>query len=89
MISILRLATAIPVMLLVTSAAAFVLSRREMLFRTPIIFYFFVTMFFSGGLIPLYLTIKSVGLYNSFLVYVILTIALGAVSFAFIAFRRR
>lgn len=71
MISVLRLATAVPGMLLVTSAAAFVLSRREMMFRTPIIIYFFITMFFSGGLIPYYLTIRTVGLYDTFWVYVI------------------
>ena len=74
LISVLRLATAVPAMLLVTSAAAFVLSRKEMLFRTPIIIYFFITMFYGGGLIPFYLTVKAVGLYNSFLVYVIPTI---------------
>ena len=71
LISVLRLATAVPAMLLVTSATAFVLTRKEMLFRTPIILYFFFTMFYGGGLIPYYLTVKAVGLYDSFLVYVI------------------
>lgn len=74
MISALRLATAVPSMLFVTCAAAFVLSRKEMLLRTPIIFYFFFTMFFSGGLIPYFMTIKAVGLFNTFLVYVIPTL---------------
>lgn len=74
LISVGRLATAVPAMLLVTSAAAFALSRREMLLRTPIIFYFFITMFFSGGLIPYYITVKAVGLFDSFLVYVIPTL---------------
>ena len=58
-------------MLLVTSAAAFVLSRKEMVFRKAIILYFFITMFFSGGLIPMYMTIRAVGLFNRFLVMVI------------------
>lgn len=71
LISILRVATAVPSMLIVTSAAAFALSRKEMLLRTPIIFFFFLTMFFNGGLIPYYMTIKTVGLINRFLVYVI------------------
>ena len=69
--SILRLLVGVPSMLLVTSAAAFVLSRKEMVFRKVIILYFFITMFFSGGLIPMYMTIRAVGLFNRFLVMVI------------------
>lgn len=71
LVSILRVAIATPAMLLVTGAAAFVLSRREMQLRKTIIIYFFITMFFSGGLIPYYMTLKMVGLINTFLVYVI------------------
>ena len=55
----------------VTGAAAFVLSRKEMMFRRIIISYFFFTMFFSGGLIPHYMTVTTVGLLNTFWVFVI------------------
>ena len=71
LISVLRVAIAVPLMLLVTGAAAFVLSRKELMFRRTIIIYFFITMFFSGGLIPYYLTVKTVGLLNTFWVYVV------------------
>lgn len=71
LISVLRVAVAVPTMLLVTSATAYVLSRRQLLFRKTIIWFFFITMFFSGGLIPHFLTVKTVGLYNTFSVYVI------------------
>ena len=71
LISILRVGIAVPAMLAVTGAAAFVLSRKEMMFRKIIISYFFFTMFFSGGLIPHYMTVKTVGLLNTFWVFVI------------------
>lgn len=48
-----------------TSFAAYGLSRRNLYFKKPIMFLIVVTMFFSGGLMPFYLTIKSYGLYNS------------------------
>ena len=74
LVSLIRLLLGVPGMLLVTSAAAFVLTRKEMTFRKTIILYFFITMFFSGGLIPMYMTIRAVGLYNRFLVFVIPTL---------------
>ena len=48
-----------------TSFAAYGLSRRNLYFKKWIMFLIVVTMFFSGGLMPFYLTIKSYGLYNS------------------------
>lgn len=71
LISILRIGVAVPAMLLVTCAAAFALSRKELILRKTIITYFFITMFFSGGLIPHFLVVKTVGLYNTFWVYVV------------------
>ena len=56
MISTLRVAPGVPLMLLVTGAVAFVLNRRELKGRGIIISYDFITMFVSGGLIPLYMT---------------------------------
>jgi putative aldouronate transport system permease protein len=51
--------------LTLTSLAAYVLSRKNVFFN-PIFTKFIVfTMFFSGGLIPLYFTVRNVGLYNS------------------------
>jgi putative aldouronate transport system permease protein len=43
----------------------YVLSRKEYRFRTPITIMFTFTMFFSGGLIPTYLVVDSLGLINT------------------------
>lgn len=48
-----------------TIMAAFPLSRREFFGRRFFTFYFAFTMFFSGGLIPLYLVVRSLGLLNT------------------------
>lgn len=55
--------TAVNVML--TLLAAFPLSRREFFGRRFFTFYFAFTLFFSGGLIPLYLMVRSLGLLNT------------------------
>ena len=72
-ISVLRVATGVPLMLLITGGAAFALTRKNLVGRTPIIIFFFITMFFSGGLIPFYLVLKTFRLLNTFWVYIIPT----------------
>lgn len=57
--------------LLATAMAAYPLSRRNMPFRKRMVFLVMFTMLFSGGLVPSYLLIKSLGLINSIWVYVI------------------
>lgn len=57
--------------LLATAMAAYPLSRRNMPFRKRLIFLIMFTMLFSGGLVPSYLLVKSLGLINSIWVYVI------------------
>jgi putative aldouronate transport system permease protein len=51
--------------------AAYVLSRKDLVFRKFFTFYFLVTMFFSGGLIPIFLTVQQFRLYNTFWVMVL------------------
>lgn len=58
-------ASGLAINMALTSFAAYGLSRRNLYFKKPIMFLIVVTMFFSGGLMPFYLTIKSYGLYNS------------------------
>lgn len=48
-----------------TIPCAFALSRRELLGRKLWNFLFTFTMFFSGGIIPLYLIINAVGIYDT------------------------
>ncbi len=51
--------------LVTTIPAAYVLSRRDMVFRNGLMMIFTFTMFFSGGMIPAYLLIKSLHLLNT------------------------
>lgn len=62
--------------LLVTIPAAYALSRKDLKGRDILMTAFVITMYFSGGLIPGYLNVKSFGLLNTRTVMVIL----GAVS---------
>ena len=57
--------------MLVTIPAAYALSRKDFMLRTPIMFYFVVTMFFNGGLIPTYITVKNLNFDNSMWVMII------------------
>lgn len=49
----------------VTMPAAYALSRPDFKGRGKIMFYFVFTMYFSGGLVPLYMTISSLGLIST------------------------
>ncbi len=57
--------------LLFTSSLAYGLSKKEVPGRNFFMGIIFVTMFFGGGLIPNYLLLKGIGLYNTFWVMVI------------------
>lgn len=57
--------------IILTIAAAYPLSRKDFAGRNAITIFFAFTMFFSGGLIPNYLLIKKIGLYNNFWVMVL------------------
>ena len=46
--------------------AAYFVSKKELYARNFVMFFMMFTMYFSGGMIPLYLTVKGYGLYNSF-----------------------
>ena len=51
--------------LIMTSMGAYVLSRKNLMWKRPITLMILFTMYFSGGLIPLFLTVKQVGLMYS------------------------
>lgn len=50
---------------LMTAFAAYGLSRREVMWKNTIMFLIVFTMFFQGGLIPLYLMVSDLGLLDS------------------------
>lgn len=49
----------------ITMITAYALSRKELIGRTFLSFFFAFTMWFSGGLIPTYLLVQSLGLMNT------------------------
>ena len=51
--------------MVVTMPAAYALSRKNFKTRNKIMMYFVFTMFFSGGLVPTYMTISSLGLIST------------------------
>lgn len=51
--------------LLMTTLAAYPLSRKDLVGRRPLLFFFSFTMMFSGGLIPLFILINDMGLYDT------------------------
>jgi putative aldouronate transport system permease protein len=51
--------------LFVTALGAYVLSRKQVMWNKVFLFFIVLTMFFSGGLIPLYLTVKGIGITNT------------------------
>lgn len=57
--------------LAVNIPAAYALSRRDLFGKRVITFVFLFTMFFSGGLIPIFLTVRQFHLYNTFWVMVL------------------
>ena len=50
---------------------AFIVSRKRFLFRRELSLFWVITMYVNGGLIPVFLLYKSLGLTNSFWVYII------------------
>lgn len=57
--------------LFITGIAGYAMSKPELMGRKIYIKMGIITMYFSGGMIPLFLVIKSLGLTNSFWVYII------------------
>lgn len=51
--------------LFMTSLGAYVLARKEFMFRKHLTIMTVFTMYFGGGLIPTYLLVQSLGIYNT------------------------
>ena len=51
--------------LLMTFHAAYVMAKRGLYFKKYIMFFIVLTMFISGGMIPSFLLVQSLGLYNT------------------------
>ena len=57
--------TSVIINIVMTSIGAYFLSRKGLMLRKAVMIYILITMYFSGGLIPLFLTVRNLGLYNS------------------------
>lgn len=71
LITILRTSIGTITALVYTSIVAYAMSRSNLKFKKIIYAINIITMFFGGGLVPYFLIIKSLGLLNNFLVYII------------------
>jgi putative aldouronate transport system permease protein len=59
------MAAGLAVNMSMTILTAFFLASKNVYFKKPILFMMLFTMFFSGGMIPGFLNVRSLGLYNS------------------------
>ena len=75
--SIFRTAVGGALTVVVTLMVAYPLSKKNLPGRTGITIYILITMFFSGGLIPTYLLIRSLGLLDRFIVLFLPVLAIG------------
>ncbi|MCR5123052.1 MAG: carbohydrate ABC transporter permease [Ruminococcus sp.] len=55
----------------VTALLAYILSRKEFVFKRGLSLLYVATMYVSGGLIPVFLVYKQLGMTNSFSVYIL------------------
>ena len=59
--------------LFLTLPAGYALSRRDLKFRGIFMVFFMITMYFSGGMIPTFLIVKQLGLYNTRMAMLLIT----------------
>ena len=59
------LGVSLPINIVLTLFCGYFLASKGMLFKGPIQFLIMFTMFFGGGMIPTYLNIRSLGLFDS------------------------
>ncbi|MCR4904154.1 MAG: carbohydrate ABC transporter permease [Butyrivibrio sp.] len=70
-ITVLRTIIGTLLSLALNAILAYIVSRKEFIFRKQLSLFWVVTMYVNGGLIPTFLLYKNLHLTNSFLVYVI------------------
>ncbi len=70
-ITVLRTVIGTLLALAANALLAFIISRKEFIFKSQLSLFWVITMYVNGGLIPVLLLYKTLGLTNSFWVYVI------------------
>jgi putative aldouronate transport system permease protein len=71
MVTILRTVIGTVTSVFFTAMVGYAFSKKHIMFNKFYTIFGTVTMFFGGGLIPYFITIKNLGLYDSFWVYII------------------
>lgn len=71
LISISRTVLSVILACFFTAIMAYALTKRDMPGRSALIFYFYFTTLFSGGLIPTYIMYRQLGLLNNYWIYII------------------
>ncbi len=69
--SLIYTVVSVVISIFVTLCTAYVMTRKNLLGRKWINLFFVIPMFFSGGLIPTFLIMNSLGLYNTRLILII------------------
>lgn len=69
--SVFRTVTGVVTELLFTALVAYAMTNKYLRCRQAYYWIFIFTMFFSGGIVPMYLLLRVLGLYDSFWVYII------------------
>jgi len=70
-ISVLRTVIGTGLHVFLTAMLAYVLSRKEYLFKKQLSIFYVLTMYVGGGMIPVYVLMKYLHLTNNFLVYIL------------------
>ena len=74
LVSVARTVLSTGLNIVLTVMLAYTLSRREFVLRKFITVVMVLTMYFNAGLIPNFLLLKSLGMYDSFAVYIVPTL---------------
>lgn len=75
-ISVLRTVVGTAMSVFITAMLAYGLSKRKLLGRKYFMIFCLLTMFFSGGLIPTFILVKGLGLFNTFWAMIVPTLVL-------------
>lgn len=54
-----------------TAMLAYIISRKDFIFKKQLSIFYVITMYVSGGMIPVYVLMKNLHLTNNFLVYIL------------------
>lgn len=70
-ISVSRTVIATVLNVFLSAMLAYILSRKEFLFKKQISIFYVITMYVNGGMIPIYVLMKTLHLTNNYLVYIL------------------